>query len=109
MAARNKEMRTEILRSIANTHPNIVSIPIPEDINEVVVGLPISSRNRTDHNVSTTGLSTVEVDLTASLDVREALARLAALVSLNSISKVDVDNLLKEWRDFLSSAKCVGH
>ena len=106
-------MRTEILRSISNTHPNLVSIPIPEDINEVLVGLPSAgvhvAASRTDHEVSTTGLSTVEVDLTASLDVREALARLAAVVSKNSISKVDVDNLLKEWRDFLSSAKYVGH
>ena len=50
VAAQNKYMRTEILQSISGTYPNLVSIPIPED---VVMGLPSVANSLTDsgHNV----------------------------------------------------------
>ena len=111
-------MRIELLQSISNVYSSLVSIPIPEDINEVLVGLPSNgvlsqaadSRIALDHSqkVSSAGQATVQIDLASRLDVRESLARLAALVSMNSISKVEVGDLIAEWTNFLSVAKCVG-
>jgi hypothetical protein len=101
VASRNKELRTETLRSISCTYPQLVSIPIPEDINEVVVGRPMS-----DHEVYTSRalLATLEYD---SIEVKSALANLAAVISKNSGGKFDVESLLKEWTNLLSCSRLV--
>ena len=98
VASRNKEMRTKILQSISSSYPNLVSIPIPEDINEVVVGLPTAI---SDHEVSTPVpvSATLEFD---SIEVKSTLTNLAAVVSKNSGGKFDVESLLKEWTNLLS-------
>jgi hypothetical protein len=85
VASRNKEMRTETLRSISCTYPQLISIPIPEDINEVVVGLPTGM----SHSLSAT-------QVFDSIEVNSAITNLAAVISKNSGSKVDVESLLKE-------------
>ena len=99
VASRNKEMRTEILQSISSTYPNSVSIPIPEDINEVVVGMPTTM---SDHEGSTPSSATLEFD---STEVKIALANLATVVSKNSGGKFDVESLLKEWTNLFSCSK----
>lgn len=43
LAARNKEMKGAALKSLLESFPNLLSISIPEDVNEVVVGLPITA------------------------------------------------------------------
>ena len=101
VASRNKELRTETLRLISCSFPQLVSVPIPEDINEMVVGLPTGVK---DHQISTTrALSAIlEFD---SIEVKSALANLAAVVSKNSGGKFDVESILKEWKNLLSSSK----
>lgn len=99
VASRNKEMRTEILQSISSTYPNSVSIPIPEDINEVVVGMPTA---KSDHEGSTPSLATLQFD---SIELKIALANLATVVSKNSGGKFDIESLLKEWTNLLSCSK----
>ena len=80
VASQNKEMRTEILKLISGTYPSLVSIPIPEDINEVVVGLPsvASSQTDCDHKVPMPVSAILELD---SIEVKNTLAKLAAVVS----------------------------
>ena len=75
------EMRTEILQSISNSYPNLFFIPIPEDINEVVVGLP--SASMTENNSASTRASSLELD---SIEVKDALAK---IVTKNSGGKFD--------------------
>lgn len=41
LAARNKEMKVAALKSLLESFPNLLSISIPEDVNEVIVGLPL--------------------------------------------------------------------
>ena len=111
MVARSKEMRTEILQSISGTYPNLISIPIPEDINEVVVRLPsatVTDNSQTDsnHKVSTPVSSTLELD---SADVKNTLAKVASVVSRSSGGKFDTVDLIKEWTSLLSGAIKVVH
>ena len=98
VASRNKELRTETLRSISCIYPQLISIPIPEDINELVVGLPTGM---SDH-VSTSISATLEFD---SVEVKSALANLATVISKNSGGKFEVGSILKEWTNLLSSSK----
>ena len=100
MAARNKEKRAEILQSISNTYPNLISIPITEDINEVLLGLP--SASVTDEKLSTCVSSTLKLD---SVKVKDALAKLATIVSKNSGAKFDTEGFLKQWTSLLLSAE----
>ena len=101
VASRNKELRTETLRSISCTYPRLASIAIPEDINEVVMGLPTGI---SDHEVSTSTSASLEFD---SIEVKSALANLATVISKNSGVKVDRESLLKEWTNLLSCSKLV--
>ena len=96
-------MRTEILKLISGTYPSLVSIPIPEDINEVVVGLPsvASSQTDCDHKVPVPVSATLELD---SIEVKNTLAKLAAVVSKNSGGRFDTEDLIKEWTSLWSSA-----
>lgn len=96
VASRNKELRTETLRLISCTYPRLVSIPIPEDINEVVVGLP------TGMSDSASVSPTLEFD---SIEVKSALANLATVISKNSGGKFDRESLLEEWANSLSCSK----
>ncbi|MCG8626629.1 MAG: hypothetical protein MJE68_32095 [Proteobacteria bacterium] len=74
-------------------------IPIPEDINELVVGL---RTGMSDHDVSTSISATLEFD---SVEVKSALANLAAVISKNSGGKFEIESVLKEWTNLLSSSK----
>ena len=98
VASRNKELRTETLRSISCIYPQLISIPVPEDINELVVGLPTGM---SDH-VSTSISATLEF---VSIEVKSALANLATVISRNSGGKFEVESILKEWTNLLSSSK----
>lgn len=40
LAARNKQMKGAALRSILEFFPHLISISIPEDVNEITMGLP---------------------------------------------------------------------
>ena len=101
VASRNKELRTETLRSMSCTYPHLISIPIPEDINELVVGLPTGTSD------SASLSATLEFD---SVEVNSALANLATVISKNSGGKFDVESILKEWKNLLSSSRLLhGH
>ena len=39
MAARNQEMRKQVLHALRQTYPTVVCLPLQEDINEIVVGI----------------------------------------------------------------------
>ena len=98
VASRNKELRTETLCSISCIYPRLISIPIPEDINELVVGLP------TGTSVSASLSATFEFD---TIEVNSALANLAAVVSKNSSGNFEVESILKEWTNLLSSSRII--
>ena len=67
----------------------------------MVVGLPTGVR---DHQVSATQAlsATLEFD---SVEVKSALANLAAVISKVSSGKFDAESILKEWTNLLSSSK----
>lgn len=91
-------MRTEILQSISGTYPNLISIPIPEDINDVLVGLPLSEC----FQITTTSVSSIlELD---SAEVKNAVARLATIASKSCSGRFNVDELFKERISLLSGA-----
>ena len=55
MAARNQEMRKQVLHALRQTYPTVVCLPLQEDINEIVVGInkrcettDVGSSNRVD-------------------------------------------------------------
>ena len=98
IASRNKELRTETLRSISCIYSQLISIPIPEDINELVVGLP------TGTNDSASLSATLEFD---NIKVKSALANLAAVISKNSSGNVEVESILKEWTNLFSSSRLI--
>ena len=81
-----------MLRHLSDVFPSLLSIPIPEDINEVIVGLP-STR--------------VESDFASRQEVKDTLVTFGASVSKNSVSNVKSEDLVKEWTDLLSSTKLV--
>lgn len=110
LAARNKGMRTEVLHSISNVFQNLLSIPIPEDINEVVVGLPPATIAKTlKENEAGSGCKVwtlvPEVDLTSNQEVKDTLAKLASTVAETSGRNIDVEDLLKGWTSLLASAE----
>lgn len=117
VASRNKEMRTEILRSISSTCPTLISIPIPEDINEVVVGLPLAtcaavadnSPTHSDNKVASMSEMSEPLQLLESIEVKNTLAKLAAVVSKNSGGRFDTGDLNKEWASLLSNATKLVH
>ena len=67
-----------------------------KDINELVVGLPTGTSD------STSLSTTLEFD---SVEVNSALANLATVISKNSGGKLDVESILKEWKNLLSSSR----
>ena len=103
VAARNKEMRTEILRSLANTFPNLLSIPISEDINEIVVGLPSAAIAKDGQ----AGVNSIDFDLPSSQGMKDGLTNLAAKVSKSSLGRLNAEDLLTEWTDLLHGAEVV--
>ena len=98
VASRNKELRTEALYSISCIYPQLFSIPIPEDINELVVGLPTGTNDSASLSV------THEFD---TVEVKSALANLAAVISKNSSGNIEVESVLKEWTNLFSSSRLI--
>lgn len=95
-------MRTGILHSLAKHFPRLHSIPIPEDINEVVVGLPSATVDQSAAgSCSKADLNAIMV---SSEEVKDRLSSLAMTVSKNSFGKLDRDELVREWTDLLNFA-----
>ena len=46
--ARNKEMKVGAIKSLLGSFPRLLSISLPEDVNEVVVGLPAATISLTE-------------------------------------------------------------
>ena len=105
MAARNKEKRTEILHSLARHFSDVISIPISEDINEVIIGLPYSDLGCVkdqDGSASKTNIS-----LASNQKVKDRLANLAVTVSKNSGGRLNADDLITDWTSLLASSRFV--
>ncbi len=83
LAARDKDMRRDILSSIAKAFVNVWTIAVPEDLNEIVVASP---------SASAPGLLSGTV-----ADVVRQLAGRACKGSAEG-------ETIKEWTQFLSSA-----
>ena len=104
LAARNEEKRTEILCCLSDTFPNLVSIPVPEDINKVIVAVPSAT------NYGQAGSdceARFELNLGSNQEVKEGLVNLTTIISKNSVSRVNAEDFLKEWTDLLGGAKVV--
>ena len=96
LAARNIEMKKEFLRQLSDYFPKLLSIPIPEDVNEIIVGLPSTGTSvEPDH------------DFASCQEIKDMLVKFSASVSKTSVSAVKSEDLAKEWTDLLSTAKIV--
>lgn len=108
LAARNQALKSEVLREVQVMYPQLLIIPVPEDINEVIVGLPqtdsarIPSPNPDLHE----GLSDVRscYEEIFSPGVRKNVTTLAKLVAAASKEKRTEEDLEKEWSTFLKTA-----
>ncbi len=84
LAARDKDMRRDILSSIAKAFVNVWTIAVPEDLNEIVVASP---------SASAPGL--------LSGTVADVVRQLAGSACKGSVAEGET---IKEWTQFLSSA-----
>ena len=100
LAARNRKKRTEILCCLNDTFPNLVSIPVPEDINEVIVAVPSATIAKSYGQAG----SKFTLNLSSNQEVKEGLINLTSIISKNSANNED---FLKEWTGLLGRAKVI--
>ena len=91
LAARNREKRTEILRCLSDTFPNLVSIPVPEDINEVIVAVPSATITKNGQQTGSDCEAKFELNSASNQQIKERLINLTSIISKNS---VNTENLL---------------
>ena len=107
LAARNKERRSEILHYLSDTFQNLVSIPIPEDINEVIVAVLSGTIAKNRGQTGPDCKARFELNLKSNQELKEGLINLTTTISKNSVSRVNAEDFLKEWTGLLEGAKVV--
>lgn len=85
----------------SKTFPRLRSIPIPEDINEVVDGLTSAT---VDQGTTSTGTCSKLGLNIAVEEVKDRLGSLALTVSTNSFGRLRHHDLMKEWTGLLNFA-----
>lgn len=125
LAARNQEMRSEVLFSLRAAFPMLISIPVPEDLNEVVVGLicpreelrgPAVGNESCDHHIFRSGCGLLSemsertgsadstrsdrVDVTGEISNR--MADIASVIAAHG--NLESEQLRKEFLELFSGA-----
>ena len=128
LAARNQEMKSQALSSLHVAFPKLICIPVPEDINEVVIGLPQPRHEILDadfwteshdchvvdggcgyssetHKGAVTNESVKSVQIRVTSEVRERMADMACIAATHSSH--DPEELKNELLKLFSSATVV--
>ena len=109
LAARNKEMRDSALKSLLDSFPSLLCISIPEDVNQVVVGLPktvskeevVAESSPKAEKYSELGCSLI-IGGHLSEGVLERVSFLTTWAGMCSCGQLDADKLRSKLLGFLS-------
>ena len=104
LAARNQELHDATLTAIGATFPLLLIIPVPEDVNEIIIGLPQTrddiisdSADQSDHS---------RRPIVLSVDLKESVANLARMI-VGGSSSLGFETVEREMLECLESASCV--
>ena len=111
LAARSKEMKSTTLQSLRETFPSLLSLSVPEDVNEIVIALPDAVRK--EYLVSH-GHRAKDLDLGCCVtmtghvteSVRGRLASLTEWAGTCSAGNLDVQGLYSSLLQCLSHVHC---
>ena len=109
LAARNEKIKGVALKSLVGNFPALLSISIPEDINEIVLGLPdrsqvVSSINEAKRNKELN--YNVDTQCHVAECVLKRLSRLTQWAGACSHGEIDTDGLRSKLLGFLSRVNC---
>ena len=116
LVARNQDMRATVISAVTDTFPVLLNITVPQDVNELVVGLPVarddiipspdSIPDATQPSGSLDSIKTGQSDASLVSDtmrlsrgaVRDSVAGLARTISISSgsLTVEDVETFLLE-------------
>lgn len=104
LAARNQELHDSTLAAIGATFSLLLTIPVPEDVNEIIVGLPQTrddiigdSADQSDHS---------RRSVVISVDLKDSVTNLTRMIVARS-SSLDFEMVEKELLECLESSSCV--
>ena len=106
LAARNCDLRDSVLEAICQTFPLVLHIPVPEDVNEIVVGLPQAEDDIVGRSTDQSDNGRQPFVVTPA--VKDSVAILARMVTASS-NTLDIQSVQKELLEFLESASCILH
>ena len=104
LAARNQELHDSTLTTIEATFPLLIIIPVPEDVNEIIIGLPQTRDDIISDSADQSDHSRRPVVL--SVDLKDSVANLARMIVTGS-SSLDFETVEKELLECLECASCV--
>lgn len=116
LAARNKQLKGAALRSLLEFFPHLLSFSIPEDVNEVVVGLP-GTVSKEEVLSDTTPKSEEDVEMGCRVTVgghvtecvRERLSFLTKWARACSGGELDADTLHSKLLGYLSRVNVINN
>lgn len=104
LAARNQQLHDSTLAAIGPTFSLLLTIPVPEDVNEIIVGLPQTrddiigdSADQSDHS---------RRSVVISVDLKDSVTNLTRMIVARS-SSLDFETVEKELLECLESSSCV--
>ena len=103
LAARNKDLRSKVLHSVQETYPNLLLIPVPEDVNEVLVALSHDSVLHLGKQSNSVKKDTAHRTDLLSDNVKASVATLAGVLASGSSSLLNAKDLEEEWQTVLAS------
>ena len=104
LAARNQELHDSTLTAIGATFPLLLIIPVPEDVNEIIVGLPQTRDDIIGDTADQSDQSKRPVVI--SVDLKDSVTNLTRMIIAGSSSQ-DFETVEKELLECLESASCV--
>ena len=104
LAARNRDLHDSVLEAICQTFPVSLHIPVPEDVNEIVVGLLQANDDIIGQNTDQSDDGRQPFVVTPA--VKDSVTILARMIATHSSSE-DIHSVQKELLEFLGSATCI--
>lgn len=106
LAARNKELRETVIKSFNESFSTLLTIPIPEDVNEVLVGIPhhIDEVTLSSATTRSGSLRTSRPKLTCNSHLKDSVANLASMIAENSGGSQDAQNVTGTLVEHLENA-----
>jgi len=117
LVARNRDLHDSVLEAICQTFPLSLHIPVPEDVNEIVVGLLQANDDIIGQNTDQTDDGRQPFVVTPA--VKDSVAILARMIQHTRALKTSIPyrrNCLSSWRvphafngnDFALIILCIG-